>query len=361
MNIINFGDRYEIYSDSLRVFTELPAKTYAVCFNKMSGFSLQSRSDMAVKEKVYGDHEAKVTKVFRSFSAFDRNLGVLLSGNKGIGKSLFVKMICQKANEVGLPVIIVDAYIPGIASYLESIEQEVVVIFDEFDKTFGDVKRMEGDVDPQTSLLTMFDGVSTGKKLFVITCNEIRKISEFLVNRPGRFHYHFRFNYPSDKEIEEYLKDKLDEQFYDQIPSVISFSKRIGLTYDCLRAIAFEINCGETFKRAIEDLNIVNTEGEQYNLTLYFKDGGTLVCRREYIDMYGWESVYIDFRDKSSKMALEVHFELADCIYDGFTGNMQIDGQAVEVSSYYQKEYKDREISRITVVRCGQRSIHYAV
>ena len=62
-----------------------------------------------------------------------------------------------------------------------------------------------------------------------------------------------------------------------------------------------------------------------------------------------------------AKMALEVHFELADCIYDGFTGNMQIDGQAVEVSSYYQKEYKDREISRITVVRCGQRSIHYAV
>ena len=37
----------------------------------------------------------------------------------------------------GYPVILVDSYIQGIASFLESINQEVVIMFDEFDKKIG--------------------------------------------------------------------------------------------------------------------------------------------------------------------------------------------------------------------------------
>ena len=64
---------------------------------------------------------SKVAKVLKAFPKAEKNLGVILSGNKGIGKSLFAKTLAVEATKVGLPVIIVDTYIPGIASFIEEI------------------------------------------------------------------------------------------------------------------------------------------------------------------------------------------------------------------------------------------------
>lgn len=47
-----------------------------------------------------------------------------------------------------MPVIVVDSPIPGISNFLSSIEQEVVIIFDEFEKTFA----RNDDGDPQVSI-----------------------------------------------------------------------------------------------------------------------------------------------------------------------------------------------------------------
>lgn len=126
MKAISIGSRYEIYDDTLKAYDGLPAQTYTVCFSQMTGFFLKVRPDLVVKEPVYGVHPEKAEKVLRSFKVFQRNLGVILSGDKGIGKSLFARLLSAKAVEAGYPVIIVDQAFPGIASYIESIEQEVV-------------------------------------------------------------------------------------------------------------------------------------------------------------------------------------------------------------------------------------------
>ena len=81
MKAISIGKRYEIYDDSLKAYDRLPAKTYTVRFEKMSGFFLETRTDLAVKEKVYGIHPEKADKVFQAFTKFERNLGVILSGD----------------------------------------------------------------------------------------------------------------------------------------------------------------------------------------------------------------------------------------------------------------------------------------
>ena len=91
------------------------------------------------------------------------------------------------------------------------------------------------------------DGMSGGKKLFVITCNSLHKLSEFLINRPGRFHYHFRFDYPNADEIREYMTDKIPTEMHGEIDAVIAFAARVRLNYDCLRAIAFELSTGLSF------------------------------------------------------------------------------------------------------------------
>ena len=179
MNVVNSGSRYQIYGEDVKTYKNLPIGSYEVNFNKMTGFFLSSRSDLIVnEEKIYGNHEEKVNKVIRSFEISNRNFGIILSGQKGIGKSLFARVLAQKAIEANLPVITVNYYNPGIADFLASIEQEVVVIFDEFEKTFGKSENM----DPQEEMLTLFDGLDSGKKLFVITCNDVNKLNSYLIN-----------------------------------------------------------------------------------------------------------------------------------------------------------------------------------
>lgn len=154
MKIVNTGIKYQIYDDSLRTFDSLPAATYCVRFSKLSGFYLESRPNMQVNETVYGPHESKVAKVMASYNAFPRSLGVILSGAKGIGKSMFARLLSTRAISAGLPVLIVDEAIPGIASYLESIDQEVMILFDEFDKTFAHPSD-DDKTDPQSTMLSV--------------------------------------------------------------------------------------------------------------------------------------------------------------------------------------------------------------
>nr|DAK76589.1 MAG TPA: ATPase [Caudoviricetes sp.] len=373
MKAINRGDNtYDIFDDTMQVFEKLPAQSYVVRFSEIRGFFLEKYNDMEIKEpKVYGVHTEKVNKVMNMFERQDRNLGVILSGDKGIGKSLFAKMLSNAAIERGIPMIVVDRYIPGIASYIEDIEQEVMVLFDEFDKTFGEVKSKAGEASPQTNLLSLFDWLSSGKKLFVVTCNELYKLNEYLINRPGRFHYHFRFEYPSANEIREYLTDKLQQEYQKEIDNVISFSNKISLNYDCLRAIATELNTGLTFCDAIKDLNIVNTEQQSYNLMLRFKNGVSFKAKDISMDMFGDDgdkNVYM--YDNKGRNNVDITFNPCNAVYD--TGKFAhiVPADAVKVEYYFgdsedekamETALKDAGVECLVINRKVSRNIHYNV
>lgn len=374
MKAISTGNTYSIYDDSLKTYDKLPAQVYSIRFSKMSGYFLEKHSDIEISEdKIYGVHMEKVYKVLSAFGEFKRNLGVILSGDKGIGKSLFAKLLSIKAIEAGLPVIIVDEYIPGIASFIESIEQEAMFLFDEFDKTFASDNVDEG-VSPQAAMLSLFDGLSQGKKLFVVTCNEIRELNNYLINRPGRFHYHFRFEYPSPNEVKEYLQDKLNKEYWEAIDEVVSFSKKIDLNYDCLRAIAFELNRGESFNSAIKDLNIINVNSERYNIILHYDNGITARAKDIRLDLFddSGESETVYLYDNNGRNYVDVTFDPADCVFD--TDKMTNVIYAEDLSVDYMNfddddkegkaliaEAKNANILYLTISRKTRRDIHYAV
>ena len=274
MHIVESGKRYRIFNNAITTYDQLPPKTYRVDYDPETRiFSLLEAHDFEIPEtKIYGQHLDKVKKVLNAMDKMNRNLGVILSGDKGIGKSLFSKCLGLKARKKGIPVILVNEYNEGIANFLEEIEQTVMILFDEYDKTFNDKK-----YNCQAEMLSLFDGVSAGKKLFVITCNEIQSLSQYLINRPGRFHYHFRFLYPTADEIRDYMEDKLDKQYYDEIENVIAFSVRMNLNYDCLRSIAFELNNGLKFQEAINDLNIIRiSQYKNIKIIVEFENQATL-------------------------------------------------------------------------------------
>lgn len=370
MKVINVGKQYEIYEDSLRTFDRLPAGFYEVEFNQFKGFYLSKHQDIAVTEKIYGKHLAKVDKVMRAFTNTHRNLGVILSGKKGIGKSVFAKLLSIKATEFGFPVVLVNRFTPGIASYIESIEQECVVMFDEYDKTFGDVEKAEGQAGAQAEMLSLFDGMAQGKKLFVITCNELHRLSEYLVNRPGRFHYHIRFESPSEEEIREYLSDNLDVTYLKEIDKVVAFSKKVDLNYDCLRAIAFELNTGEPFETAITDMNIINTDGICYNIFLNFAGGYKLSNKDEYLDLFDYEAENeLTMYDESGSYIASVTFSVASCTYDYRGVVIPADALDIEFAKYKDEDSRKAKVEKIKAMkpecllfkRVGDQRLHYAL
>ena len=273
MNITKFGDKYLIYDDSVLNISQLDSAIYKVEFNEQFGLYLVKYSDkFSIKEKIFGDYEGKVNRAYQLFNDTDKNLGILMTGKKGMGKSFCAKELCNKCLENHYPVILVDSSfdtesinVKEIPEFFGKIKQDLVIFFDEFDKVFRAYSSDNGhnDIDPQEDLLSMFDGVDTlYKRLFIVTSNHIRDINEYFLNRPGRFHYHFRFTFPTEEEIRDYIHYYYSDISPDEMEEIILFTDIHPLTYDCLNAVVTELKYGRKFKDSIKELNISNDDDE---------------------------------------------------------------------------------------------------
>ena len=339
MSYIKINDQYKISNGSITIIENLQPGVYVVRYNEEDGFSLEEYGEIGVVKNVYGQHQKKIEKAFHAFENMDRNLGILLSGDKGIGKTLFLKMLAREAVKRGMVVIVVDRYYYGIDSFLIKIRQECVILFDEYEKRFGESNNTRsvnnigfpigmdrfGPIENifssmnshQTELLELFDGISGGKKMFVLTCNDISSINNYLIDRPGRIHYHFRFTYPSTKDIMHYLKDNVKPEYHSQIQPLLNYSLFTKISYDSLRAIAFEINSGLSTEEALTDLNISRDikSCPEFEVYMHFSSGYTSTPQTNSINFFGDESasVILRYRKKKSKQRLiKIEFLIKD-------------------------------------------------
>ena len=302
MNIVNAGSNYMVYGEEVKTYKTLPALTYKVEFSQFKGFYLIVHNDLIVHEKIYGPYGRKVAKVMNTFTKGDRNLGIILSGPKGVGKSMFARQLAVDGRKLNLPLLIVDFPYPGIEDFIGSIDQECIVLFDEFEKTFK--TRQDGDVNPQENLLSLFDGVDGGKKLFVVTCNEVNRLNDYLLNRPGRFHYHFIIGTPTGDEVREYMEDNLVGDARQYIDRLVALSTVSAFTYDVLRAIAFELNQGYELSETMMDLNIERERYLHLNVKITFKNG-LMATSRESLDLDMFNNRWYNYTHEISKLDLK--------------------------------------------------------
>lgn len=280
MKFVEHNGNFQIAPDDVVSYEALPAGYYKISYDKEHDiFSLDRTYEFSINESnIYGVQKEKLKKVELAYKFANKSLGILLSGDKGIGKTLFAKLLCMSMYANGKAIIIVDKSYKGLDKFISDIPGDVVFLFDEFGKIFEKSNSSDGrDETDQESLLTVFDGTSPHKRLFIVTCNDLDEIDKCFLNRTGRFHYHFVFEYPSGEDIQQYMKDNLQNYDESEVQKVIKLSRKIKINYDTLRSICFEMNMGSKYDDFIYDLNIKSKEeGLKYKAIVRAKDGNIL-------------------------------------------------------------------------------------
>ncbi|MDC7248619.1 MAG: AAA family ATPase [Sphaerochaetaceae bacterium] len=189
-------------------------------------------------------------------------MGVLLTGDKGNGKSLTAKMICQKS---GLPVIMVTQPFVGEAyqNFLGTMKQEVVVFYDEFEKVYPEEDKK------QEEFLPILDGIFQSKKLFLFTTNSL-EINQFLMNRPGRIRYLRKYRGLEKDVVKEVIKDKLEDKDREkELMELVNILSNISM--DVLLHIIEEMNLyNESPLESVRMLN-VQVEHSEFDVLMYIK------------------------------------------------------------------------------------------
>lgn len=247
----------------------LEPRNYQVRMSMTGPFLVES-APFELPPKLYGKTEEHTARILNTYADRNQTTGVLLSGEKGSGKSLLAKNVAKVAAEsAGWPTVIVTDALPisAFADLLQTIEQPCVVLLDEFEKTF--------DSDDQQELLTVMDGVSSSNKLFVLTVNEPRAINGFMHNRPSRLYYRLDFEGLDADFIREYCQDCLKNK--DNIEDVVAVGGMFAeFNFDMLQAIVEEMNRYD--ETAFDAMQVLNARPEHssagfYRMSIYAKDG----------------------------------------------------------------------------------------
>jgi hypothetical protein len=215
---------------------KLPTGTYTVGFDKMSGtFYLEQIESFSLSGKIYGNATRHADRILQTFMSRPNATGVMLTGEKGSGKTLLTKKIAIDAALQDIPTIVINQPWAGegFNNFIQMIDQPTVIIFDEFEKVY--------DRETQEQMLTLLDGVYPSKKLFMLTCNDKWRVDSHMRNRPGRIFYMIDFRGLDAEFIREYCMDNLNAKEY--IEKICSIATLFGeFNFDMLKAMVEEMN-----------------------------------------------------------------------------------------------------------------------
>lgn len=261
---IKNGNKFTVTDQvNIDIHDQLPVGNYIIKEDQHHELFLEQVDAFEHSGKIYGDTTRNVERILRTFDSRDNSTGVMLTGEKGSGKTLLAKMLSITAAEQSLiPTIIINAPWTGdrFNKFVQSIKQPCIVLFDEFEKVY--------DRNKQEGILTLLDGVFQGKKLFILTCNDKWRIDSNMQNRPGRIYYMMDFSGLSAEFIMEYCSENLKNQTHsDTICKIASlFSK---FNFDMLKALVEEMNrYDENPQQALKMLNVRAEFSEQCEYTV---------------------------------------------------------------------------------------------
>jgi hypothetical protein len=246
------GNTYRVASDeAMDIHRKLPAGNYVIKLNEMTGeLYLEGIDDFTIPSKIYGNCLKHTDKIIRTFTDRDNATGVMMTGEKGSGKTLLTKNVSIQLAKQGIPTIVINAPWNGdkFNTFIQNIEQPCAILFDEFEKTYN-------ERDEQEAILTLLDGVFPTKKLFMLTCNDKWRIDQHMRNRPGRIYYMIDFKGLDADFIRQYCGDNLENKGH--IETIVNVGSLFAeFNFDMLKSLVEEMNrYNESPQEALEMLN----------------------------------------------------------------------------------------------------------
>lgn len=221
--------------NNIQVIDSLPKRIYTMNYDQdrheifLEDYSDEFRFDF----KVYGMESKFMKHIMKTYENTQGNLGILFNGVKGTGKTITAKLI---ANQMKLPVIIINAPYSGLDNFISKINCDCILFFDEFEKNFS------SDEGNDIVLLSVMDGVfnSSYRRIFLLTTNKLC-INENFIGRPSRIRYKKSFGNLSTEVVKEYLNDNLINK--ERIKEVLQYVDTLAIsTIDILKCIVDELN-----------------------------------------------------------------------------------------------------------------------
>lgn len=241
----------------------LPVGIYKYQLDKYDNpFLTQITEKFHFPYKIYGLERPFIDRVKRSWAETTGNFGVLLNGVKGTGKTVTAEMIC---NEMNLPVIIIPFHHSSLVSFLNEIQQDVIVFIDEFEKIYDGYNN---------SLLPIMDGALKTKHrlMFLLTTNELR-IERNLLQRPSRIRYVKTFEDMTLDIIMQVVDDTLLHPELREC-TIKMISELPIITMDLVKSIVQEVNIHHEDPELFKPIFNVHADREElYNVVLQRANG----------------------------------------------------------------------------------------
>lgn len=277
MNFLITEDEVAIInSDDITLDQKIPLGFWKLDAAQFKGIFLRKTDFKLSHSKIYGKSQAIADHIVKAYECTpsSRNMGVLLSGGRGLGKTLTTRLVIEQLSKK-YPVIIISEYFNGMVDFLENV-RGCVILMDEFEKFMsGNIRGndAESEQTKQETLLSLLDG-NTGScgNLFLLTVNNTYKLDENLKSRPGRIRYHYRYLSETVDVVREYCKDNLKNQ--DRIEEVV---KALGgaeyVSMDIITSFVEELNNFPEMRpsEVIEYFNIESGD-RKYTFNIVMRD-----------------------------------------------------------------------------------------
>ena len=292
------GTTFKVSSkEAMDLHDFLPAGNYVIKEDPFGNLYLQTIDSFEVRGKTYGDHSKNRDRILNTFMDRIASTGVMLTGEKGSGKSLLAKAVSMRGAEMGIPTIVINAPWAGdkFNSFLQSIDQPTIILFDEFEKVYPS--------EAQEQILTLLDGVFPSKKLFMLTCNDKWRVDSHMRNRPGRIFYMMDFKGLDSEFIIEYCNDNLKAK--EHIEKICNIASLFGeFNFDMLKALVEEMN---RYNEAPEEaMRMLNSKPEYDSTTTKYAITFTLngeEVKQEHLEGKEWKgnplqsAVSVDYKE----------------------------------------------------------------
>lgn len=169
--------------------------------------------DEKLKEDIYDN------TIFQ-LENLDENNGVILYGDPGVGKSLICSAIAHETTKKGYTVAYLSTQVDYtmLNEFIEEFVSPCILIFEDID-AFAESRENTPASGILSDFLQFVNGISEKEEriIFVATTNYLDRLDKAIANRPVRFNRKFKFDYPSDEQINKlvtlYFNDDISKKF----------------------------------------------------------------------------------------------------------------------------------------------------